>query len=130
MRTSDSNDEMQAALRFLLASDMPADHKRVLIEVVTDALRRLDASDRRQEAEQRECRPWEESEMALIATFLEGKTARSWQHADELLMSLAAQLHRELNDVRDKASAAGFGAAVDFKLARQNRVIDEDTNDR
>ena len=120
MHNSDNEDAMQAALRFLLVSDMPADHKRLLIELVTDALRRRDAKQARDQALERDVKPWTEDEVAQMTAFFEGKSARSWQHADEMVIALALQLHRDARDVREKAADIGFGAAVGFKRPSRN----------
>lgn len=118
MRSSRQADALQSALQFLITSDISAEHKRVLIEAVTDRLRSLDTEDRRQQALDRDPGELQAHENAVIAEFLAGKRASSWQHADELLMSLAAQLRRDPRDVRAKATELGLGAAVDFKLAK------------
>ena len=114
MHNSDNEGAMQATLRFLLSSDMPAEHKRLLIELVTDALRRRDAKEAHDHALQRDMKPWADDEVAQIAAYLNGKTARSWQHADEMVVALASQLHRDARDVREKAADIGFNAAVAF----------------
>jgi hypothetical protein len=121
MHNSDNEGAMQATLRFLLASDMPAEHKRLLIELVTDALRRRDAKEAHEHALQRDMKPWDEDEVAQIAAYLDGKTARSWQHADEMVVALASLLHRDARDVREKAADIGFHAAVAFTRPPPNK---------
>jgi hypothetical protein len=124
MQSSEDRGALQAALRFLIASDMPANHKGLFITLVTDALRSRDAADQLQQARKQEARPWDEHELATISEFLEGKMACSWQHADELVVALAGKLHRDFDEVREKASEAGFGAAVDFKASRRSGPAD------
>jgi hypothetical protein len=124
MQNSEDRDALQAALRFLIASDMPANHKGLFITLVTDALRSRDAADQLQQARRQETKPWDERELATISEFLEGKVACSWQHADELVVALAGKLHRDFGEVREKASQAGFGAAVAFKSSRQGEPLD------
>lgn len=104
---------------------MPSQHKDVLLEVLGQALRDAEASlTNRADAARNENRPWELQEEQVIEAFLKGKTAISWQHADELLMRLAGQLHRTPQDVRNKATALGFGIGVDYRQAKA-RVPDE-----
>jgi hypothetical protein len=101
-------------LQFLIASDIPSDHKSVLIDALTEALR----ISLQPQVTVSGIGPWQTHETAQLQTFLEGKLANSWQHADELLMRVAAQLHRDPGDVRAKATELGFGVGVDYRLAK------------
>jgi hypothetical protein len=110
---------MHAALRFVLASDIPFDHKAVLIETLTQALRDRDTADiRRAAAAAQASGQWQTHETEQLHTFLQGRVANSWQQADEISMQLAAQLHRHPHDIRAKATELGFGVAVDYRLAK------------
>lgn len=109
---------LHSALRFVITSDMPAEHKATLIEVLTQALRDGEADDLRQRAAVHSQREWQEHEIEQLKVFLRDRVARSWQHADECVMHLAAQLHRDPRSVRDKATDLGLGASVDYRFAR------------
>jgi hypothetical protein len=109
---------LHAALRFIVTSDMPAEHKATLIEVVTQALRDGEAFELHREAAALTQAEWQEHEIAELKTFLEGRTATSWQHADECVMRLSAQLHRDPHSVRHKATELGLGMAVDYRLTK------------
>jgi len=119
MRPSHQPAALHAALRFVIASEMPAEHKATLIEVLTQALRDQGAADLRREADAKSQGEWQEPEIVQLKSFLRGRTATSWQHADECVMQLAAQLHRDPASVRQKATELGLGRAVDFRFARQ-----------
>jgi hypothetical protein len=109
---------LHAALRFIVTSDMPAEHKATLIEVVTQALRDGEAFELHREAAALTQSQWQEHEIAELKSFLQGRTARSWQHADECVMRLSAQLHRDPDSVRNKATELGLGMAVDYRLTK------------
>jgi hypothetical protein len=110
---------LRSALQFTKSSDMPSDHKAVLIDLLTAALRHRDSQDIQNAALARSVVvPWQESDTAALQTFLTGKVASSWQNADEFLVQLASLLGRDLQSVRAKATELGFGAGVDFRLAR------------
>lgn len=113
---------LHAALRFVITSEMPSEHKATLIEVLTRAIRDEDAAELRREADARSQGEWQEPEIARLKSFLHGRIATSWQHADECVMQLATQLHRDPASVRDKATELGLGTAVDFRVAKQLRV--------
>lgn len=115
---------LRETLQFLVASDMPAQHKRVLMELVTQALRSGEAEVRRMDAVQKLGEQWLPQETQAVANFLQGKVARSWQHADEVLMRLAGELHREPGEVRKKATELGFGIGVDYRLAKAQTLHD------
>ena len=125
MRELYDSGALQGALQYLLTSDIPSVHKAVLIEAVTQALRRQDAAELEQKSPVHQARPWEPHEMEQLQTILRGRLASSWQHADELLMHAAAQLHRSPADVREKATQQGLGEGVDYKLARLRPKNDE-----
>ena len=116
---------MRAALQFLMASDIPADHKAVLIETLTEALRGVEDAqvDRRPDSEV--SGQWHANEIAQLQTFLQGKAANSWQQADERTTYLAAHMHRSPKDIRAKASELGLGVAVDYRLAKAAKQQDE-----
>ena len=118
MRDVHSPAAQHAALQFVLASDIPATHKAVLIDTLTAALRDQETRDRQQEVADRTGEPWRDEETSQLEAFLNGKTARSWQHADELLMGLATRLGRDPLVVHSKATDLGFGESVDYRLAR------------
>ena len=110
---------LHAALRFVITSEIPAEHKSTLIEVLTQTLRSDEAAELHREAAAQARGDWQEDEIVQLKAFLQGRTARSWQHADECVMHLAAQLHRDPASVRQKATELGLGMAVDYRCARQ-----------
>jgi hypothetical protein len=116
---------MQATLQYLLTSDIPAEHKGVLIEALTLAMRTKRKIERNQEEIDQQGAPWEPQEAMQLEFYLSGKIASSWQHADELLMQAASQLHRSARDVRAKATELGLGVAVDYSLAKKRSAQDE-----
>jgi len=109
---------LQSALRFVIASEMPSEHKATLIEALTQAIRDEGAAELRRAAVARS-REWQEPEIEQLKACLQGRTATSWQHADECVMQVATQLHRDSASVRHKATELGLGRAVDFRFARQ-----------
>jgi hypothetical protein len=118
----DAERPLLAALQFLMTSEIPSEHKRVLIEAVTHALREHDAVTARvQVAAAQASAEWQPHETAQLRAYLSARVANSWQQADEAAMHLAAQLHRHRDDIRAKAVELGFGAAVDFRLARAQK---------
>jgi hypothetical protein len=114
----DSEARLLAALQFLMTSDMPSEHRSVLIETVTHALREHETTARRGQAAVRPSAEWQVHETAELSSYLTGRVANSWQQADEIALRLAAQLHRHPLDIRAKAVELGFGVAVDFRLAK------------
>lgn len=110
---------LHAALRFVITSEIPGQHKSTLIEVLTQTLRDDDAAELHREAAAQSQGEWREDEVVQLKAFLDGRTAISWQHADECVMHLAAQLHRAPASIRDKAAELGLGGAVDYRFARQ-----------
>lgn len=126
MRHSEQANAMRETLQYLVTSDIPGEHKRVLIGAVTQALRLQETEDRRVETMQGPGADWQLHETKMLEEFLQGKVARGWQHADEVLMRLARQLHRTPADVRLKAIELGFGIGVDYRIAKQNAVATEE----
>lgn len=118
---------LHAALRFLVTSDIPSQHKSVLIDVLMQRLRDDEAAELRQ----RQCVQlqggWREHEILQLRSFLQGRVARSWQHADERVMQLAAQLRRHPRVIREKAVELGLAAAVDYRFAKMLRHDDDDS---
>lgn len=111
---------LHAALRFVITSEMPAEHKATLIEVLTQAIRDEGAASLRREAALAQSQAeWQEPEIVRLKSLLQGRVATSWQHADECVMQLAAQLHRDPGSIRHKATELGLGSAVDYRYARQ-----------
>lgn len=102
----------------MTSSDIPSDHKAVMIDLLTAALRNQDVQHIEAVASANESVAWEEADTQQLKAMLTGKIANSWQHADELLMQLANGLHRDPGTVRSKAIELGFGESVDFRLAK------------
>ncbi len=109
---------VREALQYVLSSEIPARHKAVLIQTLTQAMRDQETAFLSQQAAEQVGPSWQADETHQLQSVLQGKVARSWQHADELLMRLAAQLHRDPRAVRAKATELGFGAGVDYALAK------------
>lgn len=117
---------LHAALRFVITSEMPSEHKATLIEVLTQTIRDEEAAELRRETVARSQGEWQESELDQLKSFLHGRTATSWQHADECVMQMAAQLRRDPASIRLKAMELGLGRAVDYRFARQLQQVRED----
>jgi hypothetical protein len=115
-------DALRETLQYLVSSDIPGEHKRVLIGAVTDSLRQQEKEDRRIETTQHDVADWQPDEIKALQDFLQGKVAHGWQHADELLMRVSRQLHRGIEDVRRKATELGFASAIDYRVARQQTL--------
>jgi hypothetical protein len=109
---------MRAALQYLINSDMPAEHKAVLLDALTGAMRTVEDAHVHRQASGQASGQWHAHEIAQLQTFLQGKTANSWQQADERTTSLAARMRRSPQDIRAKASELGLGEAVDYQLAK------------
>jgi hypothetical protein len=109
---------LHSALRYVITSDIPSGHKATLIEVLTQALRDDETAELRRQAVAQTGGTWQEHEIMQLKSFLQDRVARSWQHADECVMHLAAQLHRDPRSVRDKATELGLGASVDYRFAK------------
>ena len=121
MRDSRREAALHAALRFVVTSDDGAEHKAILIDVLTQALRDDATAEQSRRAVAQAGAEWQEHEVAQLTSFLQDRPARSWQHADESVMQLAAQLHRDPQSVRDKATQLGLGASVDYRFAKAMR---------
>ncbi len=111
-------DSLREALQFLIRSDMPADPKRMLIAVVMEAIATKEAAIVVRDTIRKDAPAWQQAEVDVLSSFLQGKVAKSWQHADELVTHLARELKRNAMDVRAKAIELGFGVGVDYRLAR------------
>ena len=112
---------LSEALRFLIATDMPSQHKATLIDVLTQAMREESAAELRRHTVAQAQGDWRDHEIVHLKSVLQGRTATSWQHADQCVMHVAAQLHRAPDSIRTKAAELGFGAAVDFQIAKRIR---------
>lgn len=117
MRDLQAPGVLRAALQFLKDSDVPAEHKAVLMQALTYALRTREAAELQTAAES-SARMWQATDVERLRGALQDRAAHSWQHADELLMQVAAQLQRSPSDVRKKATELGLGAAVDYAIAK------------
>jgi hypothetical protein len=118
---------LHAALRFVITSDIVAEHKATLIEVLLQALRNDEAAaEKRREEVAHEDRAWQEDELVQLKSLLQDHVARSWQDADQSMMHAAAQLHRDPRSVRDKATELGLGAAVDYRRATALKLAREE----
>ena len=116
MRDLQTAGAIRAALQYVISTEMPANHKAILIETLTEALRTRQAAD---EEPERGERPWQREESAHLESALRGRIAKSWQDADESLMHLALQLHRPPAEVRTMAAKLGVGPGVDYALAKK-----------
>jgi hypothetical protein len=122
MRDTANITQIRDTLRFVLVGSIPADHKRILIEALTQALRAADEAERVLESQKRTPQPWQPEETTVVESFLRGKLVSSWQQADEVLMRLSNQLHRPPEEVRKKAIELDLGAAVDYAMAKTQRA--------
>ncbi|GFE80669.1 hypothetical protein GCM10011487_26690 [Steroidobacter agaridevorans] len=113
---------LHAALRFVITSELPSEHKATLIEVLTQAIRDDEAAALHRQSAARSQGEWREHELEELKSFLHGQTARSWQHADECVMQLATRLHRDPASVRHKATELGLGTAVDYRFVRKFKL--------
>jgi hypothetical protein len=113
----DTTEAIRETLQFVVSSDITSKHKGVLVNALTDALRNAETVHRA-EANRPPAAEWQTHEEQVMLEMLRGKTAKSWQHADELVMRVASQLHRSLVDVRKKAASMGVGLAVDYRLVK------------
>lgn len=118
MQESQRAAALHAALQFVIAGAIPSEHKVTLIEVLTQAVRDDDAAELRRQSLARSRGEWQEHEIVHLQSSLQGRIANSWQHADECVMHLSAQLRRDPRSVRDKATELGFGAAVDYRFSK------------
>jgi hypothetical protein len=118
VRDSRRSATLQAALQFVTVSDMPSAHKVILIEVLTQTMRDDERAELTRRAIVQAGAEWQDHEITHLKIFLQHRLARSWQHADECLMQIAAQLHRDPRSVRDKATQLGLCASVDYRYAK------------
>ena len=111
---------IRGTLQYVLSSDVPSEHKSILIDALTRMLR----SEEEEVEAQRQYRPelsmrtWQDHELDHLDRSLSNRVAKSWQDADETLVLVASQLQRHSADVRVKAVERGFDAAVDFAVAK------------
>ena len=99
-------------------SDIPSAHKLTLVELLTQTMRDDERAELNRRVLAQAGAEWQEHEITHLKSFLQHRLAKSWQHADECLMQIAAQLHRDPRSVRDKATQLGLGASVDYRYAR------------
>lgn len=118
-------DALREALQFLIRSDMPADPKRMLIEVVMESLAVREAASVVRGATRQVRAPWQQTDIDTATAYLQGKRAKSWQNADEVVTHLVRELHRDADEVRAKAVELGFGVAVDYRLAKLDSAKSE-----
>lgn len=109
---------LHAALRFVVTNATLSEHKPIIIDVLTQALRDDETAELSRHAVAQAGGEWQEHEIAQLTSLLQGRFARSWQHADEHVMQVAAQLHRDPRSVREKATQLGLGASVDYRFAK------------
>lgn len=126
MRDSRAPAALHAALRFVIASEIPAEHKATLIDALQQALRTDETADLHRQATAQAEGEWQDDEIVLLKDFLQARPATSWQQADESVMHLAVQLRRDPRSVRDKAAELGLGASVDYRLANRLRSTREE----
>jgi hypothetical protein len=117
MSVQKRSEALRDALQFLVSSSIPSQYKGLLLELVGQAMRDDDVAQRTLAADAAGS-AWQPEEIECVRNLLEGRIARSWQQADELLMRVAMQLGRKLGDVRSKAMELNLGAGVDFRLAK------------
>jgi hypothetical protein len=119
-------DALREALQFLIRSDMPSEPKRMLIEVVMEALVTKEAAAVVRDTAKKTSPAWQQAEIDRLTAFLQGKVSKSWQHGDELVTHLVRELKRNAVDVRAKAIELGFGVSVDYRLARLMDLKEKD----
>jgi hypothetical protein len=103
----------RAALQFVHGSNMPSEHKVVLLEVLQESLE----MDRRAPSSTAAERVWLEAEEVEMRVLL-SRPARGWQDADERAVAVGVRLRRTPSEVRRKAVEMGLGTSVDYSLAR------------
>ena len=112
---------IREALPFVALSDLPAEHKSVVMEVIAQALNESEEAERAGLGRNK-MGPWDEAELQVVATHLQGKVAASWQNADELVVDLALRLNRVPTDVKEKGKELGYAVAVDYRAARERAL--------
>jgi hypothetical protein len=120
MRDVQSVAAIRGTLKYLLNSDVPSEHKSILIDALTRMLRveEAEAETQRLSGSDHVTRMWQDHELNHLDRSLNNRVAKSWQDADETLVLIASQLQRHSADVRVKAVERGFNAAVDFAVAK------------
>jgi len=118
MLNAHTYENTQAALQYVITSEIPTQYKTLLISLLTQALRDLEQDRIRSLTVDTSTEPWKVDEIQQVEVFLTDKIANSWQHADELLTHLAMRLKRSPKDVRSKATELGYAAGVDYGVAR------------
>lgn len=127
MSDSERASKLQAALQFVHTAEAVSAHKAILIDVLLQALRDDESAAVRLRQQTSDAgRAWQDEELARLSDCLQDRAAISWQDADERVMHVAAQLHRDPRSVREKATELGFGAAVDFRSAVALRKAAQD----
>lgn len=111
---------LREALAFAATAALPFPHKATIIQALNDVIRSTerivtehDGAEHQQEAH------WSPDDTQQLHSLLEQQAARSWQHADELLLRVASVLRRPPAQVRAKAVELGLGYAVDYRLSRR-----------
>ena len=122
IRDAHSSGALEAALQYMMSSDIPSEHKAVVIDLLTAALRRHETQHIEAVATAHGSIPWQEADTQKLQALLGGKLANSWQHADEVLMQVANAMGRDPSIVRSKANELGLAESIDFRLAKQQRA--------
>jgi predicted Zn-dependent peptidase len=122
MRDTREMKQIRETLRFVLAGSIPADHKRILIEALTQSLQAAEEAERTAELQKKTPQHWRPEETAIMESLLRGKLVNSWQQADETLMRLSSELQRLPEEIRKKAIELDLGAAVDYAMAKIQRA--------
>lgn len=118
MRDVQSLAAIRGTLQYVLSSDVPSEHKSILIDALTRMLRVEEAEVERLSGSDHATRSWQDHELNHLDRSLTNRVAKSWQDADETLVLIASQLQRHSAEVRVKAVERGFNAAVDFAVAK------------
>jgi hypothetical protein len=103
----------------VITSDTGAEHKAILIDVLTQAVRDDEAAELKQRALALARGEWQQHEIAHLTSFLKDRPAKSWQQADESVMHVAAQLHREPQSVRVADDAREVQGRIEPGQARE-----------
>jgi hypothetical protein len=109
---------MRAALQYVATSDMPSEHKTVLLEALTHRMRERANEEERRRTAPTDSKGWQTHELEQLDRALNGRRAKGWQEADETLLRLATELQRTPAEVRTKAIERGFVDAIDFAAAK------------
>ncbi|MGH8178414.1 MAG: hypothetical protein ACREV5_19330, partial [Steroidobacter sp.] len=84
MQDTRDSGALRDTLQFVAGSSIPAQHKSVLMDALTQALRAADHVDHCDEVQQKVTESWRTEEAQALEVFLQGKVANSWQQADEV----------------------------------------------